>query len=89
MGFLHRVKAASKDQEFRIVAGKLVRISQGTPVKVQNETTISLEDIYSEDPQFKELVDLVIDLLIKFANKFKLNEKSVVDLFIKKIRKDL
>jgi len=58
-------------------------------VEAASNDIISLEEVYSEDPQFKELVDLSIDMLYKFADKFKLSEKAVVDLFIKQIRKEI
>lgn len=50
---------------------------------------VPLDEVYAEDPQFKELVDLAIDILYKFSHKFHLNEKTVVDLFIKQIRKEI
>lgn len=58
-------------------------------IAAANDIIVTLDDIYSEDPQFKELVDLSVDLLAKFADKFSLNEKAVVDLFVKQVRKEI
>jgi len=50
---------------------------------------VYIEDIYSQDPQFKQLLDSVINLLYKFARKFKIDEDEVLDIFIKQLKKGM
>ena len=50
---------------------------------------VYIEDIYSQDPQFKQLLDSVINLLYKFARKFKIDEDEVFDIFIKQLKKGM
>lgn len=50
---------------------------------------IYVEDIYSQDPQFKQLIDSVVNVLYKFARKFKMRDDEVLDLFIKQLKKEI
>jgi len=50
---------------------------------------VYVEDIYSQDPQFRQLLDSVVNLLYKFARKFKMNDDEILDLFIKQLKKEI
>ena len=50
---------------------------------------IYVEDIYSQDPQFQQLIDSVVNVLYKFAHKFKMSDEEVFDLFIKQLKKEI
>jgi hypothetical protein len=58
-------------------------------VEAASTDVIYVEDIYANDPQFKQLIDLVVNLLEKFAGKFKLSEEELLKLFIKQLEKEI
>jgi len=50
---------------------------------------IALDDIYESDSQYKEFVGYTVDLLYKFAIKFKINDDKMLDIFSKHLKKEV
>lgn len=50
---------------------------------------IKLEDIYSEDAQFKQFLNSVVSILYKFSDRFNLTTDRLLDIFMKQIKKEL
>lgn len=57
--------------------------------KVEAAETILLEDVYTGDAQFRQLIDLVVSLLGKFADKFQMSEQEALELFVKQLKKEI
>lgn len=53
------------------------------------EIKVYIEDIYANDKQFQHFVDSVLNLIDKFALKFKLNKDSMLDILIKCLKRDI
>lgn len=58
-------------------------------VEAASADVIHVDDIYANDPQFIQLIDSVVNLLVKFAGKFKLSEDAMLKLFIKQLEKEI
>jgi len=58
-------------------------------VEAASSDVIYIEDVYANDPQFIQLIDSVVNLLEKFAGKFKLTEEAMLKLFIKQLEKEI
>lgn len=58
-------------------------------VEAASTDVIYVEDIYSNDPQFQQLLDSVVNILEKFASKFKMTDEEMLKLFVKKLEKEI
>jgi hypothetical protein len=58
-------------------------------VEAASADIIYVEDIYANDPQFQQLIDSVVDVLEKFASKFKMTDEEILKLFVKQLEKEI
>lgn len=58
-------------------------------VEAASTDVVYVEDIYSNDPQFRQLLDSVVNLLEKFASKFKMTDEEMLKLFVKQLEKEI
>ena len=58
-------------------------------VEAASTDVVYVEDIYSNDPQFKQLLDSVVNLLEKFASKFNITDEEMLKLFVKQLEKEI
>jgi hypothetical protein len=57
-------------------------------IKVQAEDYISIEDIYEDDPQYRQFLKFTTDLLYKFKKKFGVDDNRMMDMFISSLKKE-
>jgi len=58
-------------------------------VEAASTDVVYIEDIYAGDPQFKQLLDSVVDILEKFARKFNITDEEMLKLFVKQLEKEI
>jgi len=58
-------------------------------VEAASTDVVYVEDIYSNDPQFRQLIDSVVNLLEKFASKFNMTDEEMLKLFVKQLEKEI
>jgi hypothetical protein len=51
--------------------------------------TISLDEVFKNDPQYQELVDSVAELVRRLSDKFGISEKMLYEFFVKHLKEEL
>lgn len=95
-----RVVASGKHKQYAILEKTITRenamtsekflqdVAHRYQIKVQAEDYISIEDIYEDDPQYKQFLKFTTDLLYKFKKKFGVDDARMLDMFISSIKKE-
>lgn len=61
-----------------------------TKVQAKEDTlTISLEDIYANDPDFNNFIEKATALIRAFSVKFMVDNHKLADIFFKIVKKEL
>jgi hypothetical protein len=54
-----------------------------------NDLKISVDDVYANDPLYQQFIESIVDLLSKFAVKFKITDEKMLDMFTKHLKREI
>lgn len=58
-------------------------------MRISKDGAITLEEIYSNDPDFKEFIDKVAELLRRFSRKFNVQDIKLYEILFKQVKEEL